>query len=703
VEASEYKYWAFISYSHADEAWAAWLHKALERYRVPARLVGRQTPVGEVPRKLFPVFRDRDELAGSAELGPELQKALKQSHSQIVICSPRAAQSRWVNEEIKYFKSLGRADRVFALIVDGEPHALEKGEPELECFPEALRFHVSSDGRIIGDSVAEPIAADARRHADGKSSARLKLIAGILGLGYDDLRQRELQARTRRLGFITALASGVAAVTIVLAVQAWQARNDAQRRQQQAEGLIEFMLGDLREKLEPIGKLDILDAVGNQAMEYFATLDKSDRTDAALASRGKAMRQIGHVRLKQGDFPGASAAFQEALKLHAELVDRHPADAQLIYNMGESEFSVASAHYLKGEIEQALPWLERYLATAQRLVALDPASPEWHQEVVSANTNLGAAAFRQRQLDEAQSYFESARASQQALVARHPENQDFIATLWSIHGWLSAVGREKAQWGEARDQALVQVGLMQRLLELAPDDARYRYRLADAMHKVIHSEARLGRLTPDAPLLQEVLQLAAALVELDPENIDYARTHEVSLAFLSEAHLSAGRIRDAAVANAQALEHSRRLYGRAPEKLVVVDDLLAMLTAGAKLAWLEREPARALALLQEAIELPLQERQLKESSPHRWLDIHLLGWWIAPDIETRETHAARVADWMERIGQAGASLRPELALRYEALKGNTASARKAFDELGPRDRADPFIREVCRAFGVCEG
>ena len=69
-----YQYWAFISYSHADGAWARWLHRALEGYRIPSRLVGRDSEFGPIPKKLFPVFRDRDELAGSSELGPELQK-----------------------------------------------------------------------------------------------------------------------------------------------------------------------------------------------------------------------------------------------------------------------------------------------------------------------------------------------------------------------------------------------------------------------------------------------------------------------------------------------------------------------------------------------------------------------------------------------------------------------------------------------------
>src|SRR3954471_23301941 len=105
------RYFAFISYSHRDEAWAQWLHKALETYRVPSRLVGQTTSSGVIPRRLLPIFRDRDELASATDLGRTVNAALAQSKNLIVICSPASAQSRWVNEEVLAYKRLGYAER----------------------------------------------------------------------------------------------------------------------------------------------------------------------------------------------------------------------------------------------------------------------------------------------------------------------------------------------------------------------------------------------------------------------------------------------------------------------------------------------------------------------------------------------------------------------------------------------------------------
>jgi WD40 repeat protein len=234
------KYWAFISYSHTDKACGDWLHKSLETYRVPRRLVGRESRDGPIPPRLFPIFRDREELPVSADLSGNINEALRESRYLIVVCSPRAASSRWVGEEIKTFKRLGREDRILALIVDGEPNASD-GKPgfkvEDECFHEAMRYRWSEDG-TPSDIPSEPIAADAREGKDGKANARLKLIAGLLGVNYDDLRQREQERRLRRARRIGAAALVLVAIFAGLAIWATLAANEAARQRHQTQRLL---------------------------------------------------------------------------------------------------------------------------------------------------------------------------------------------------------------------------------------------------------------------------------------------------------------------------------------------------------------------------------------------------------------------------------------------------------------------------------
>ena len=112
---------AFISYSHKDRAWARWLHRALESYAIPKRLIGREGPGGPVPARLRPVFKDRDDLAANASLRARVNDALAASSALVVVCSPDAARSEWVEDEIVRFKALHGEARVFPVIVAPEP------------------------------------------------------------------------------------------------------------------------------------------------------------------------------------------------------------------------------------------------------------------------------------------------------------------------------------------------------------------------------------------------------------------------------------------------------------------------------------------------------------------------------------------------------------------------------------------------------
>lgn len=244
MDSSDVKeYWAFISYSHHDVKWATWLHKALESLRIPKALVGRQSPHGPIPARLKPVFRDREELGASADLSGPIRKALAASNALIVICSPRSAQSKWVNEEINEFQKLGKGRHIYCLIIDGHPHAAEQlNTPDLECFPPALNDGI---GEEISGAIIEPLAGDARPGKDGRRNAMLKIVAGILGVEFDRLRQRDNERRNR---FLLSTSTAAVVLAVVMSGLAWtavQGRRDAQ--QSQALQLLNTAIGQADE------------------------------------------------------------------------------------------------------------------------------------------------------------------------------------------------------------------------------------------------------------------------------------------------------------------------------------------------------------------------------------------------------------------------------------------------------------------------
>ena len=234
TEVAPIRYRAFISYSHRDSQVARWLHRAIETHAVPAALVGRMTDHGPIPKWIRPVFRDEDELAGAAELGPELQSALSGSAALVVICSPAAAKSKWVDHEIRYYKTVNPTRPVLAVIVEGEPQS------EQECFPEALRWTAGHDGTLVFNEDFEPLAPDLQKQ--DRHSVKLKLIAGLLGVGFDDLVRRDLKRTRRLMVMFGSLATAIIAALTVLSVAAFsygrmavEQRNLAQAARKVAE------------------------------------------------------------------------------------------------------------------------------------------------------------------------------------------------------------------------------------------------------------------------------------------------------------------------------------------------------------------------------------------------------------------------------------------------------------------------------------
>jgi tetratricopeptide (TPR) repeat protein len=329
----EFKYRAFISYSHADEEWAKWLHKSLETYKVPKRLVGRESEFGPVPERLTPVFRDRDELATATSLGEILTRALEQSACQLVICSKKSAKSRWVNEEIKTFKRLGKSHRIFALIVDGEPgSSANPATADEECFPPALIYKMGADGQLT-DEPTEPIAADVRPGKDSRLDVKLKLIAGMLGVGLDELKQREVQRRHRQMMWLVSASIAGMAITSSLAAAAWFARNEAERQRVRAESEAETARQTTRFMIDLFKVSDPSEALGN-SITAREILDKgAARIDTELsgqpAIQATLMDTMGTVYTSLGLYQPAvdlvRKGYERRLKLwgpdHAEVAD----------------------------------------------------------------------------------------------------------------------------------------------------------------------------------------------------------------------------------------------------------------------------------------------------------------------------------------------------------------------------------------------
>ena len=471
-----HRYFAFLSYSHKDKEIADWLHDELEEFRVPHGLAGRLTETGVIPKRLRPIFRDRHELAAADDLGEEIVAALASSQYLIVLCSPDAAKSQWTNAEIEMFKRTRPDGCVLAAIASGEPFASDiPGREDEECFPPALRQKYDRRGRPTGKR-AEPLAADLRESGDGRRLGFLRLVAGMLGIGLDDLVQRDQTRRQRRLAWLAAASLAGMAVTSGLAITAIQARDAARDQRREAEGLIGFMLGDLKDKLEPIGKLDALDGVGARVLAYYQKLDTSKLSDAALLQRSRALSLMGEVAILRGDLDGASRLYREASAGTAEAIRRNPDDPQRLYDHAQNQFYFADIAMRRGRVDSAESAFREYKRLADRMVELAPDNMKWRMEVQNADANLATVLSQRRRFNEAATQWAQAYRMIEALATADPNNRDYQQSLVESLAWYADAEMDAGHLDNAIALRLRNVDLLTRLANQT-QDVNYQYRL----------------------------------------------------------------------------------------------------------------------------------------------------------------------------------------------------------------------------------
>ena len=502
----EPRYGAFLSYSHKDAGAARWLHRRLESYRIPRRLVGTGTDCPALSQRLGPIFRDREELAAGHDLSEGVRAALARSDALVVLCSPDAAASVWVGREIAVFRDLNPGKPVLAAIVRGDP---------ADCFPEMLRE--GADGAAL-----EPLAADLRPEGDGRRLGLLKLVAGLAGIGLDALVQRDAQRRIRRVMAVTLAAAVPVVAMAVLTIFALSARAEADRQRKEAEGLVEFMLTDLRDRLKGVGRLDVLTAVNRRALGYYRQQDLAVLRADSLERRARILHAMGEDDERRGDFDRALAQFDEASRTTAALLAIAPDDPQRIFAQAQSEFWIASVDYERGNLVRAKKGFDRYRVLAERLIAIDRRNPDWLKEAGYAEGNLCSIALKQPQdVRAALRACAAALAWMEAAARRIGDPSTMTKDLANRHAWMADAYRAAGDWPNAVRHRDSELALLER--QLARDPANVKFRAARLWSLRGRAKIDLDTGQGDAARVRLIAVLGQldALIRLDPANIEW--------------------------------------------------------------------------------------------------------------------------------------------------------------------------------------
>lgn len=518
---SAYAYKAFLSYSHKDRKQAERLQRRLERYKIPKSL-------RKGKRGLGTIFRDRDELSAASVLDASIQAALKTSENLIVLCSPDAAKSEWVDKEIAFFKSLGRGDRIFTVFLSGVPSAekLGRGRAE-ECLPKSLRYELTDTGEVAS-ARAEPLAVDLRPGGDGNKLGVLKLVSALLGVDLDQLLQRQLiRARRRMMGVLI----GSTILISIFAGLSWatfSAQKQAEARQADAENFVEFLLSDLSIQLEASGRLDLLEAVGGKATDYYAQFE-GDALDARANGRhARALQFMGELQNALAKTERSEDFFEQAYALTQKGLEDAPNDVDRIFEHTRSAYLKSLPLRRQVDYGAELEQLQEFLDLSHRLNEAENGSPRAKTQLGLALMNIGRVKLRTEAFSQAEDHLSKADAVFKNLDETEATIDSLLNRTENL-AWLAEFHRKQADTERSYAFRVLQSQLIDTRLTQEPDDFRLTEASVYAKLGLANAANFSGRTEEAKACLSMALSGTENALQVEPKREKMRRAQSVVL------------------------------------------------------------------------------------------------------------------------------------------------------------------------------
>ena len=366
--------------------------------------------------------------------------------------------------------------------------------------------------------------------------------------------------RLRSLAAVAAVAGvvlGGAKYTVDLARErtaALAARENADRRRQQAETLIGFMLGNLRIKLQQTGRLELLEDVGREAMAYFNAVPASDMSGEELFRRSQASYQIGQIRQAEGKLAEATVAYRESLAIAEQVAARDPASGEWQLGLGTAHFYLGEALRAQGDQTNAMREYAAYRDVAQGLADREPANERWALELSYGHGAVAAIQEAQGDLEGARTALELALRVKEDLASRAPKDVERQQAVANGHNRLGQVLDKQGRTDAALRHFLADLEIGRALTSAAPRDVSRRQRLQVAMSAVGRAYEDRGDLTKAIEHFRAWHEEAAAYAAVDRNNSDWQRDLGTASARLGEGLRLSGDLAGAQRLSAEALK-----------------------------------------------------------------------------------------------------------------------------------------------------
>lgn len=386
---SQFLYDGFISYSRRDKDFAQKLEAALERYRPPDTL--------DLPQRELVIFRDEADFTG-ADYFESVTHHLKSSAKLIVICSPHARHSKFVNEEIVEFCKVNAVDKIVPILISGVPNNEATKEHEYEmAFPESL---CSALKMPLAVNFTGFSASNHRINKDPFKRQWYSLLANILDVSVADIEQKDADRQQRNKRIIIGIVVSIVLVLLCLLVVALNSRSEAIRQRELADKQKKVAMDayfkvtyDIPKKLEQFPHSEevragiITDTIKGLG-QFHALLPEDLEVRRELATNH---RLLGNILRETGKIKAAYSEFKQSADMYELIIKKSPDNAFWLRDFAVSMYNMGELSEQLHEKNRACNEYAVGLKSAQDAVKLDPQWAPVLEETKKRIKTLGCA------------------------------------------------------------------------------------------------------------------------------------------------------------------------------------------------------------------------------------------------------------------------------------------------------------------------
>ncbi len=386
---------------------------------------------------------------------------------------------------------------------------------------------------------------------------------------------REEKARLVRGIAGLAMLSSVAVIGLVFVVVLWQRSEALRQRAEEAEGRAEYAKGtaeelineilfDLRDQLEPLGRLRLLDDVSRSAERYFESLPESYRTDETQRNRSVMLQNRGDVLLAGGDTEHAREAYEQSLAITKRLAASDPTQESWQQDLAASWERLGSVKMEQGDTAGAREAYESGLEVAERLTASNPSNPEWQRQLSAIHSKVGKVKLTQGDAAGAREAYDAGLAVAESLVESDRSNMVWKRELSQRQLGVGDVARALGDAARARAAYAASLDANKFLTEVDKSNLDWQYDLAASYLRMGDFAMEQDDSKGAREAYDNTLEILKHLARSDPMNLVWQRDLSVGYIKIGDVSLMASDIEGARGAYSKSLEIRKRLAENDP-------------------------------------------------------------------------------------------------------------------------------------------